>query len=119
VLLLSQVGCATLFPRSNPFVGGRGVSFLLEVENQNFSRAALYMVSDVPFDVRRVGDVEGNGRGAFEVPWASSASVTFHIELLANGTCTTEYVVINPGDELELRILPDFPNGFCRSTGRR
>lgn len=115
-LTLSIVGCATAFPVDDPFEGGTvSTSIRLDVENRNFYDATIYVIEDQG-RARRVGDVVGNGNRSFQVPWTFAASMSFRIDLLAGGTCTTPPVMVNPGETLGLQIVSDVQSSsaYCR-----
>jgi hypothetical protein len=110
-------GCAILFPTRDPFSESGAASVRVDVENRNFYDATIYATTAGGSE-RRVGDVVGNGRRSFMIPLAATADVRFRIELLADGWCTTFPILLNPGDELGLQIVPDFPGAAtCESRG--
>ena len=111
------VGCASVPPTPTPFseIGANGVE--LSVENQNFYDATIYVVSEVGTE-RRVGDVVGNTSRSFQVPWDFTQDMSIRFEMLAGGWCRTHPVVVSPGDELGLEIVPNFEaSAFCAATG--
>jgi hypothetical protein len=109
--------CALLFPARDPFSESAAPSIRVDVENQNFYDATIWVTPDGGIQ-RRVGSVVGNGRGSFEVPMETTVGVIFRIELLADGWCTTYPVTVSPGDALELEIQPTFPSAvYCQAAG--
>ena len=117
VLVIFLAACATASPRNDPF--GRGangaVSIRLDVENRNFYDATIYVMQDQG-PARRVGDVGGNGKRSFQVPWEFAAAMSFRIDLLAGGSCTTPPVVVSPGEILGLQIVSNVESSsaYCR-----
>jgi len=115
-LTLSLVGCATAFPVDNPYEGGTASTTIrLDVENRNFYDATIYVIEDQG-PARRVGDVVGNGTRSFQVRWESAAAMSFRIDLLAGGSCTTPPVVVSPGEVLGLQIVSNVEasSAYCR-----
>ena len=65
-----------------------------------------------------------NGQGAairaetdhvFTVPWSFSNDLRIEINMVAGPTCTTEPLVVDPGDELRLQIMSAITGSdFCR-----
>lgn len=116
-LSLSFAACATAFPSDDPFGrGGSGaVSIRLDVENRNFYDATIYVIEDSG-RARRVGDVVGNGNRSFQVPWEFAAAMSFRIDLLAGGSCTTPPLVVSPGEVLGLQVVSNVESSsaYCR-----
>jgi hypothetical protein len=112
-------GCAFLplpFGR-DPFVESGATTVQLDVENWNFYDATIYATPQGGARLR-VGDVVGNGTRSFTIPLDAPNDVRFRIELLADGWCETYPIAVTPGDELGLRIVPDFPGAAnCESRG--
>jgi hypothetical protein len=89
----------------------------LSVENRNFYDATIYVVPEVGTE-RRIGDVVGNTRRSFQVPWDFTQDMSFRIEMLADGWCRTHPVAVSPGDEVGLEIVPNFgDSAFCADAG--
>jgi hypothetical protein len=115
-LALALSGCATVFPPDDPFVGGGvATSIRLDVENQNFYDATIYVMEDQG-PARRVGDVVGNGNRSFQVPWDFAAAMSFRIDLLAGGSCITPPLVVSPGEILGLQIVSNtqVASAYCQ-----
>ena len=115
-LSLFLAACATAFPSDDPFEGGGvSTSIRLDVENRNFYDATIYVIEDQG-RARRVGDVGGNGNRSFQVPWEFAAAMSFRIDLLAGGSCTTPPVMVSPGEVLGLQIVADVgsSSAYCR-----
>jgi len=113
VLAPAFAGCATLFPAPEPFAEPAATGFTLEVENQNPHQATIYVSQDTPRRSRRVGDVNGLSTQTFEVPWDAVARMSVLISFLADGTCVTPGIMVTPGDELHLQILPQGGSAWC------
>jgi hypothetical protein len=113
ILAPALAGCATLFPAQGDPFEDRADSFTLEVENQNPHQATIYVAQDTPRSSRRVGDVNGLSTQTFEVPWDAVARMSVLISFLADGTCVTPGIIVGPGDELHLQILPQGGSAWC------
>jgi hypothetical protein len=114
VLAPTLVACATLFPAAEGDPFSEPVeSFRLEVENQNYHDATIYVVKDTPRSSKRLGDVTGLTTQTFQVPWDAVARMSVHIEFLADGNCTVPGIIVGPGDDLHLQILPANGNAWC------
>jgi hypothetical protein len=99
----------------DPFsAGGAGAATeaRIRVRNQNFYDATITALSDN--GRRRLGTVGGNSSATFTMPWAFSGGLRIQIDLLAGPTCTTDVITVNPGDTVEMDIMPDMNSSFCR-----
>jgi hypothetical protein len=99
----------------NPFdetAAGRNEIRVL-VQNGNFYDARIYILAD---GVRRyLGAVGGKTDGVFTMPLAFPQEMRIQIDLLTGGDCTTEALPVDPGDTLQLQILPDpMASQLCR-----
>ena len=101
-------------PNSDPFAdGGRADEVEVLVRNQNFYDATLTAISDTRVR-RRLGTVGGNQDAQFAMPWDFAGSLRIEISLLAGRTCTTEPILVRPGDTVDVRILAHFDrSSFC------
>jgi hypothetical protein len=116
-LLVATAGCATSRPlaSSDPFAtgDGRASSVRIEVQNLNFTQARLYAIRDG--QRLNLGTVEGKQDDDFTMEWLFSHELRIEINMLAGPTCTTEPMVVDPGDILQLQISPVFSqSSFCR-----
>ena len=112
VLLLTS--CSTVPGQGSPFSGG-GVreEIRIEVRNLNFSDATLWAIGGGMR--RRLGVVPGKDDAAFTVPWRFSQVLAIEIDLLAGVRCTTQEMIANPGDTIELQIDVELRrSGYCR-----
>ncbi len=73
----------------------------VSVENQNFYDATVYL--RWRGDRRRLGVVNGNGRGTYESPWYGP-DVQIEIELLAGRRHLGDPIGVSPGDQLIVEI---------------
>lgn len=114
--VLALAGCAsTNSPSKNdPFSEAeRPSSVRIIIQNRNFSDARTYALRRG--NRIRLGTVVGTQDAEFTLPWTLSDIMSIEISLLAGPTCTTPELVVDPGDILELRILPAFDRSwFCR-----
>ena len=100
-------------PGGDPFSGGgTATEARVRVRNQNFYDATLTAIGDN--GRRRLGTVGGNATAVFTMPWEFSGGLRIQIDLLAGPTCITDVVTVNPGDTVELEIMPDINSQFCR-----
>jgi len=103
-----------MFPSRDPFSESAAQSIQIDVENRNFYDATIYLINESG-QSRRVGDVGGNASRSFQVAWEVPAAMSFRIDLLASGSCTTPPIMANPGDVLGLQITVDFnQSAYCR-----
>ncbi|MBM4183620.1 MAG: hypothetical protein FJ207_05270 [Gemmatimonadetes bacterium] len=111
---VAMAGCQTLFPRRDPFSEPAAQSVQLDVRNRNFYDATIYVINESG-QSRRIGDVVGNGSRSFQFPWDVTSALRIRIDLLAGQSCITAPIVVNPGDELGLDIVPDFrQSAYCQ-----
>jgi hypothetical protein len=100
---------------SDPFAEGlEGRNEIqVRVVNSNFYDARVYMLAS---GVRRqLGTVTGKTDRTFRMDWKFSQEARLEINMLAGDTCTTESLPVDPGDMLQLQIMPDFSSSdFCR-----
>ncbi len=111
-LLLTS--CSTAPGQGSPFSGG-GVreEIRIEIRNLNFSDATLWAIGGGTR--RRLGVVPGKGDVSFTVPWRFSQSLAIEIDLLAGVRCTTQEMIADPGDIIEVQIDVDLRRSeYCR-----
>ena len=78
---------------------------VLQVENNNFHDAKIYLASAGPRV--RLGTVTSQGRDQFVIPGAHlrASGVRIEVALLSsNDTKVTEHFVVRPGDHVELTV---------------
>lgn len=113
--LYMLTGCATSSPPSTDLFDGPGETQTIRivVQNLNFADARLYAL-------RRgtrtsLGTVGGKQDDEFTLEWSVSEPLQIEINLMAGPTCTTEPLMADPGDLLELQIALEFSRtGVCR-----
>lgn len=113
--LLVVGACGTVSSSTpDPFAGPETRNEVrVYVQNANFYDARVYALVE---GVRRqLGYVGGKTDGVFTFPLSFSQPLRLEINLLAGPTCVTEELPVDPGDTLQLQIMPD-PIGqdFCR-----
>ena len=100
---------------NDPFVAGiEGRNEIrVRVVNSNFYDARIYIIGG---GVRRpLGSVGGKKDGVFTTEWTHSQDARIEIRMFAGPTCTTESLSVDPGDTLQLQIMPEFDaSDFCR-----
>ncbi len=87
----------------------------IHVLNHNFSDATVWtLVRDGRRS--RLGIVTGKDEAAFTVPWRFSEPLRIQFDLVAGPRCTTENIMVDPGDELEMQIAVDLAmmSDWCR-----
>ena len=111
---LGACGTRTSVPGSDPFQGGAAPQQIrLNVRNNNFYDATLTAIADS--GRRRLGTVGGNQSAVFAMPLSFVSGLRIEIDLLAGGSCTTDFITVSPGETVELEISADLdssPN--CR-----
>jgi hypothetical protein len=114
LLVASSCGGGRSLAGGDPFSGaGTATEARVRVRNQNFYDATLTAISDQ--GRRRLGSVGGNSTAVFTMPWSFTSGLRIQIDLLAGPTCTTDVIQVNPGDVVEMDIMPDLTSGgFCR-----
>lgn len=105
-LLLLLPACSTLARQAGPSVDWDGdrdpTSFVLEVENQNFNQARIYLIHNG--QRRRLGMVNGGTTQTFEVDTWGGSEIRVEVDFIAGGGFTTDPLVIWPGENVVLRI---------------
>ena len=96
-------GCATRGGNGNP-PGIPGLEDQIEIRviNNNFSDARLYAVH--PGGREYIGALTGKTEANYTLDWDWSHTLAIEISLLAGGTCTTEELIVDPGEALFLSI---------------
>jgi len=113
LLALSACG-TTSSSTADPFGGPEGRNEVrIFVQNANFYDARIYALVD---GVRRhLGTVGGKTDGVFTMPLAFSQDMRLEIDMLTGSDCTTEVIPVDPGDTLQLQILPGpMASELCR-----
>ncbi len=104
LVLLS--GCALLSRQAGSPVNWDGerepTTFVLEVENQNFNQARIYLIQNG--QQQRLGIVNGNTTETFEARTWGGSEIRVRVDILAGGGFTTDPLVIWPGENVLLRI---------------
>lgn len=106
-MALLASGCA-LLPGGNvqpdEFEEETPQELTLEVKNDNFYDATIYAVR--PGQRVRIGWVGGFNSGVFTFRWPA-LDLSLEISLLSVGSYYTYPLAVEPGDQLELTVLPD------------
>ena len=114
-LISGACGTRTSYPGQDPFAEGGGTAqqVRVRVRNNNFYDAALTAISDV--GRRRLGTVGGNQSAVYTMPWSFTGGLRIEIDLLAGPTCTTDFITVSPGEDVQLEIMSDFDSTpYCR-----
>lgn len=100
-------------PGQNPFEGGQAAAQIrIHIRNNNFYDATITALADT--GRRRLGTVSGNQTATFTMPWTFTGTLRLEVDLLASGTCVTDAITVNPGDDVDLQILSTSGSNFCR-----
>ncbi len=100
VLTVAIVACGARRAADEGPAGGRN-EVMIEVENQNFYDARVYMVE---FGRReRLGSVPGNRSRTFSFR-VQPGEIRFIVDFIGSGQITTDGIEISPGDELVLTV---------------
>ena len=107
--LWALAGCTGFGASTNdPFeagIEGRD-EILIHIVNSNFYDARIYVLSG---GIRRqLGTVTGKRDRTFRMDWAFSQDLRLVIDLQAGPTCTTHSLPVDPGDMLQMQIMPAF-----------
>lgn len=78
----------------------------IQVRNFNFSDATVWVL-EREGKRTRLGIITGKTDATFTVPWTFSSPMRVEFDLLASVRCTTESIMVDPGDVLELQISVD------------
>ena len=116
-LAVTVAGCGTRtsYPGQDPFAEGGGTrqELRIRVRNNNFYDASLTAIADT--GRRRLGTVGGNQSAVFTIPWSFTGGLRIEIDLLAGPTCTTDFITVSPGEDVQLDIMSDFDSTpYCR-----
>jgi hypothetical protein len=100
-------GCSSLGgSAASPFGADGPREAQLNVINHNFYDATIWAVIR-DSQRTRLGEVIGKREAIFTVPLSLSDPVYLVIDLVGGGRCETETLVVDPGDILELQIMPN------------
>lgn len=103
-LIVLSIGCGGRIPASDPFDGSAG-TLIIEVQNQNFLDATIYAIA--PGIRRRLGTVTGKADGEFRMAWNFANPLRLTIDLLAGASCTTNQLLVGPGEVVQLVVESD------------
>ena len=109
-------GCVTGGGNGNP-LGDPGLADQIEIRviNNNFSDARLYAVH--PGGREYIGVLTGKTEANYTLDWDWSHTLAIEISLLAGGTCTTDELIVDPGEALFLSIDSTMSTmANCRQT---
>ena len=111
--------CAARAGEGNPAITpGLEDQIEIRIINNNFSDARMYAVH--PRGREYIGMLTGKTEANYTLDWDISQTLSIEISLLAGGTCTTEELIVDPGEALFLSIdstLATMANCRSRATG--
>ena len=97
------VACAARAGEGNPAIApGLEDQIEIRIINNNFSDARMYAVH--PRGREYIGMLTGKTEANYTLDWDISQTLSIEISLLAGGTCTTEELIVDPGEALFLSI---------------
>ncbi len=95
--------CAAGAGEGNPAITpGLEDQIEIRIINNNFSDARMYAVH--PRGREYIGMLTGKTEANYTLDWDMSQTLSIEISLLAGGTCTTEELIVDPGEALFLSI---------------
>lgn len=100
---------------NDPFQGDRGRNEIrIHIRNNNFYDARIIALLEGT-SRRQLGTVGGKTERVFTMPLTYSQVLRLEIDLLAGPTCVSDAITADPGDDIQMEILPG-PIGadFCR-----
>jgi hypothetical protein len=69
---------------------------------------------------KKLGVVTGKREQVFDVPWPHATDLSMEIDILSGPRCTTEALLVDPGDEIDLIIDMEMLNSpLCARASRR
>ena len=97
------VACAARAGEGNPAITpGLEDQIEIRIINNNFSDARMYAVR--PGAREYIGLLTGKTEANYTLDWDIPQTLSIEISLLAGGTCTTEELIVDPGEALFLSI---------------
>ena len=116
-LTVLATACAARGGEGNPaIVPGLDDRIEIRIINNNFSDARMYAVH--PRGREYIGMLTGKTEANYTLDWDFSQRLAIEISLLAGGTCTTEELIVDPGEALFLSIDSTLATMTdCRQTG--
>jgi hypothetical protein len=115
-VLLALAACGGSSASVNdPFQGDRGRNEIrIHVRNNNFYDARIIALLEGN-SRRQLGTVGGKTEQVFTLPLTYSQVLRLEIDILAGPSCTTDAITADPGDDIQLDILPGpTDSSFCR-----
>ena len=115
-VLMASVGAAACAsagggPQSGPPI-------VIEVQNNNFRDATVYIVRDG--ERQRLGVVIGKTDESFPFPWRPNMVIRLEVRFLGGGACVTPDYGMDPGQRHILDLHPDIRlNTDCRPVSGR
>lgn len=95
--------CAARAGEGNPTITpGLEDQIEIRIINNNFSDARMYAVH--PRGREYIGVLTGKTEANYTLDWDIPQTLAIEISLLAGGTCTTEELIVDPGEALFLSI---------------
>ena len=93
-----------------------GPPVVIEVQNNNFADATVFIVRDG--ERHRLGVVVGKTDEDFPFPWRPNMTVRLEVRFIGGARCVTPDYGMGPGDRFVLDLQPDLRlNPDCRLVG--
>lgn len=117
--LLTATSCSTLGRATDPFSTGpeaRAGRIEVTVQNLNFSDANFFAFRQG--ERIRLGSVTGKSDESFNLAWNFSLPLRFEAQLIGGQSCRVRDLMVDPGDELWVRIPTELSVTPC-TVGKR
>jgi hypothetical protein len=101
-VLLATSGCVSSGGAADPFTGPAKSQIVIEVDNQGFNQATVWMISSA--GERRLGTVNGKGEKSYTLQWPRSGDLRLRVRVVGKRGFTTARQLVFPGENVELRI---------------
>jgi hypothetical protein len=105
-------GCSRLPGAGDPFDDSLPGQIRIIVINHDFSDATLFALRGG--QRIRLGILTGKSEESYVIPWPTTETLRIQISLLAQGSCSTSELQVDPGEVLELQIqVEQMRRGQC------
>jgi hypothetical protein len=101
-VLIATSGCVSSGGAGDPFTGPAKSQIVIEISNQGFNQATVWMLSGS--GERRLGTVNGKGEKSFTIRWPRSDDLRLRVRVVGKRGFTTARKLVFPGENVELRI---------------
>lgn len=117
---LAATSCAgNLGGQADPFTRGPRAGtgrIQVQVQNLNFNDANVYALRQG--QRIRLGTVTGKSDKNFTMDWTFALPLQFEVQLIGGQSCRVREIMVDPGDELWVRIPSELSITPCRGSKR-